>query len=245
MAQHPAIASGRTAVITGGASGVGLAAAEAFRRHGMNVVLADINGEALITESERLRQSGEGGVLAVEANVSSHEDLVRLRDQAFETFGDVAVLMNNAAIEVRTPALVASDDWRRTLDINLGAVIDGTQVFAPQMVAQNKPGAIINTGSKQGITCPPGNAGYNVAKAGVKAFTEQVAHELRETDGCQVTAHLLVPGFTFTGFTRVHTDTKPDGAWMPEQVIDYMLPRLADGDFYIICPDNDVTTELD
>jgi short-subunit dehydrogenase len=113
------------------------------------------------------------------------------------------------------------------------------------MVAQNTPSAIVNTGSKQGITCPPGNTAYNVSKAGVKVTTEALAHELRNIEGCQVTAHLLIPGFTFTGFTRVHTSTKPDAAWTSEQVIDFMLPAMERGEFYILCPDNDVTREMD
>ncbi len=245
MTQHPAISAGRTAVITGAASGIGLAAAERFQSLGMNVVMADNNGVALKAEFDRLRGSNEGKVEAIEVDVSSPTDVLRLRDQAFQAFGEVSVLMNNAGIEPATPALKASDAWARVMQINLWGVIHGTQAFAQPMIDQGTPGAIINTGSKQGITCPPGNAGYNTAKAGVKVFTEQIAHELREIEGCQVSAHLLVPGFTFTGFTRVHTDTKPDGAWMPEQVVDFMLERLGEGDFYILCPDNDVTRDMD
>jgi short-subunit dehydrogenase len=79
----------------------------------------------------------------------------------------------------------------------------------------------------------------------VKVLTEALAHELRNTPNGQVTAHLLIPGFTFTGFTRVRVSEKPAGAWTPEQVIDFMLPALAAGDFYILCPDNDVTREMD
>ena len=104
-------------------------------------------------------------------------------------------------------------------------------------------GAIVNTGSKQGITCPPGNTAYNVTKAGVKVVTEALAHELRNVDGCQISAHLLIPGFTFTGITG--GTEKPAGAWTAEQVIDFMLPAMARGDFYILCPDNEVTREID
>ncbi len=104
---------------------------------------------------------------------------------------------------------------------------------------------IINTGSKQGLTNPPGNAAYNASKAGVRFLTESLAHELRNTEGCQVTAHLLVPGFTFTGLIKKHIADKPDAAWTPEQVTAFMLERLAAGDFYIICPDNDVTVAMD
>jgi short-subunit dehydrogenase len=104
---------------------------------------------------------------------------------------------------------------------------------------------VVNTGSKQGITCPPGDTAYNVSKAGIKVVTEALAHELRNIDGCRITAHLLIPGFTFTGFTRVHTQTKPDAAWSAEQVTEFMIEKMAAGDFYILCPDNAVPREVD
>jgi short-subunit dehydrogenase len=113
------------------------------------------------------------------------------------------------------------------------------------MISQGTPAAIINTGSKQGITCPPGNTAYNVTKAGVKVLTEGLAHALRNIEGCQVTAHLLVPGSTFTGMTARGRTEKPPGSWMPEQVVDFMVAAMAAGDFYIICPDNDVTRDID
>jgi NAD(P)-dependent dehydrogenase (short-subunit alcohol dehydrogenase family) len=102
-----------------------------------------------------------------------------------------------------------------------------------------------NTGSKQGITQPPGNTAYNVSKAAVKALTEGLAHTLREKTGERVTAHLLIPGFTFTGMTRQRMAEKPPAAWNPEQVVDFMFTRLEAGDFYILCPDNEVTREVD
>ena len=79
----------------------------------------------------------------------------------------------------------------------------------------------------------------------MKVVTEALAHELRNTPGCQVTAHLLIPGFVFTGLTRGERRDKPPAAWTPEQTVDFMLTRLEAGDFYILCPDNDVPRELD
>ena len=117
------------------------------------------------------------------------------------------------------------------------------QAFAPDMIGQGTPCAIVNTGSKQGITCPPGDTAYNVSKAGVKVVTEALAHELRNIAGCKVSAHLLIPGFTYTGITGAKE--KPAGAWSADEVIDFMLPAMANGDFYILCPDNEVTRELD
>ena len=92
--------------------------------------------------------------------------------------------------------------WRRILDVNLWGVINGVQAFAPDMIKQGTAAAIVNTGSKQGITCPPGDTAYNVSKAGVKVVTEALAHELRNTEGCRVSAHLLIPGFVFTGYDK-------------------------------------------
>jgi NAD(P)-dependent dehydrogenase (short-subunit alcohol dehydrogenase family) len=124
-------------------------------------------------------------------------------------------------------------------------VINGVQAFAQAMIDQKTPAAIVNTGSKQGITNPPGDAAYNVSKAGIKALTEHLAHQLRNIDGCEVSAHLLAPGFTFTGITQGVRTEKPAGAWTADQVVDEMLRAMDKGDFYILCPDNDVTRAMD
>ncbi len=152
-------------------------------------------------------------------------------------------LMNNAAISPVGRPWEAYADWQRLLGVNLWGVINGVQAFAPSMIAAAKPAVIINTGSKQGITTPPGNAAYNVSKAGVKAFTEATAHDLRSVAGGVVSAHLLIPGFTFTGLTNAKE--KPAAAWTADQVVSFMLDGLARNDFYILCPDNDVTRATD
>jgi NAD(P)-dependent dehydrogenase (short-subunit alcohol dehydrogenase family) len=232
-------------VITGAASGIGLAAARAFAGLGLNVVMADRDEGRLSRAGAEIRRSAPAvAVETLATDVADAGDVARLRDLAFERFGDVAVLMNNAAVAGGGHAFQNPEGWSRLLAVNLFGVINGVQAFAQAMIDQDRPAAIINTGSKQGITMPPGDTAYNVGKAAVKALTEGLAHTLRETPGCQVTAHLLIPGFTYTGMTRGATE-KPPGAWTADQVIAFALERLAAGDFYILCPDNDVTREMD
>jgi NAD(P)-dependent dehydrogenase (short-subunit alcohol dehydrogenase family) len=132
---------------------------------------------------------------------------------------------------------------RASLDVNLWGVIHGVQAFVPAMLERDAPGVVINTGSKQGITSPPGNSAYNMSKAAVKNFTESLAHQVLQAVGRKVSVHLLIPGFTYTGMTG--TPSKPDAAWTPEQVVDFMLTRITAGDFYILCPDHAVDRATD
>ena len=247
MSSHAALLPGRVAVITGAASGIGLAAAQRLAGLGMKVCLADVDADGLEQAAAALRGSvcKAGDLLAVPTDVSRFDAVEHLRDAVYAQFGEVAFLMNNAGTEGGGGLLGERARWRQILDVNLWGVINGVQAFLPAMRAQGTVCAIVNTGSKQGITCPPGDTAYNVSKAGIKVVTEALAHELRNLDGNRISAHLLIPGFTFTGFTRAHTSVKPEGAWLPEQVIDVMLEGMAHGDFYILCPDNSVTRALD
>ncbi len=243
MAFHPAIAAGNVAVITGGASGIGLAAAKRFAGLGMKVCLADVSDRLDSARAEVAALSPD--VIALHTDVSRMEDVQRLKDAAYDRFGAVHVLMNNAGIGAGGGPFANYDGWHQVMAVNLWGVINGVHAFTPAMIAQGTLGAIVNTGSKQGITCPPGNTAYNVTKAGIKVLTEGLQHELRNTPGCRISAHLLVPGFTFTGITQGNRAEKPPGAWTADQVIDYAMDHMAAGDFYIICPDNDVSTDLD
>ncbi len=241
---HPALRPGHAAVVTGGASGIGLACAQRFAGLGLRIMLADRDAQAL--EAARETFGDEAEVMIHACDVSSAADVIALRDHALEAFGSVQVLMNNAGAGMNPgKPWENADGWRQLLDINFGGVLNGVQAFVPSMLETGGPGLVVNTGSKQGITLPPGNAAYNVSKAALKAYTELLAHELRNTEGCEITAHLLIPGFTYTGIIRRFAKEKPPSAWTSEQVADFLLESLARGDFYVLCPDNDVDRPTD
>ena len=245
---HPAMSPDNVAVITGGASGIGLAAAMRFARSGMKVCIADL-GSGRLTEAETKLASaapdGAADIMVMEADVSRIEDVVGLETAVRKRFGGTDILMNNAGIQPASQIFGPLENWQRILGVNLWGVIHGSQVFAPGMIERGRPGLIINTGSKQGITTPPGDPAYNVSKAGIKAFTEALQHELRNAAGGRISAHLMIPGFVFTGLTARGRTEKPAGAWTPEQTVDFMIERVEAGDFYILSPDNDAPRRLD
>ena len=236
------------AVITGGASGIGLAAAMRFARLGMKICIADLGIDRLAEAEAKISSvapGGAGNIMVAAVDVSRFEDVTGLELAVRKRFGGTDILMNNAGIQPGSQMFGPLENWQRILGVNLWGVIHGSQVFAPRMIERGRPGLIINTGSKQGITTPPGDPAYNVSKAGVKAFTEALQHELRNAAGGRISAHLLIPGFVFTGLTARGRSEKPAAAWTAEQTVDFMIERIDAGDFYILCPDNDVPRSLD
>lgn len=243
----PALQPGRVAVITGAAGGIGLAAAKRLAGLGLSVVLADRDGPALAEAGRATAAAARqaDAVLTAPCDVSKPGDLVRLAEIAEHTFGVPSVLMNNAGVGNNPGAPWENlDAWKGLIDVNFWGVVHGVQAFADRMIAAGAPGLIINTGSKQGITTPPGNLAYNVSKTAVKSYTEGLAHALRNLPDPRLSAHLLIPGFTHTGMTA-RAPEKPAGAWTGEQVIEFMLESLVRGDFYILCPDNETSRALD
>lgn len=243
-----ALKPGCVAVVTGGAAGIGLAAAQRFAQLGLRVCIADLGQHRLKHAAEQiaaLAADKAADVMTLETDVSCIEDLRRLETAVRNRFGGTDVLMNNAGIQPGSSILGSIDNWEQVLNVNLWGAIRSTQLFLPAMIERGRPGLVINTGSKQGITTPPGDPAYNVSKAGLKAFTEALQHELRNTPNCKISAHLLIPGFVFTALTAQGRTVKPAAAWTPGQTVDFMMERLANGDFYILCPDNDVPRSLD
>ena len=238
---HPALVPGHVAVITGAASGIGLAAARRFSAMGLKVCLADRDEERLAAAAASIG----GTAVAVPTDVSERAAVEALAATVASRLGPVSVLMNNAGVGGGGDALTNLAGWTRVLGINLMGVLHGVQAFVPAMVASGAPGLVINTGSKQGITCPPGDTAYNVSKAGVKALTEGLAHTLRNTPGCQVSAHLLIPGLTYTGLVARRLPQQPPGAWTPEQVVERLVEGVNRGDFYLWCEDNETPRAVD
>ena len=239
------ITTGNVAVITGAARGIGRAAALRLAGRGMRLVLADVLADELDDTAAAARAAGAREAIAVPTDVGDKAAVEALADAAFGRFGGVDVLMNNAAIGTGGGTFENYGDWRKLFDVNFWGVVNGVQSFVPRMIEAGRPGYVINTGSKQGITTPPGNAAYNASKAAVKVVTEQLAHELRSRGG-RLSAHLLIPGWTFTGLTAADPKAeKPAGAWHADEVVDFMLSALEKGDFYILCPDNETPRSLD
>ncbi|UQY33987.1 SDR family oxidoreductase [Pseudomonas fulva] len=245
---HPAICKNSVAVVTGAALGIGYAIAHKVAKEGMNVVLFDKNSAALKSAASSIRRDApDVNVLAIEGDVTSQADLHRLYEQACE-FGRVSLLVNNAAIITGAGPWDGVSQWRTLMEVNFWSALTLQQLFVETMFSQEGNAAIVNVGSKEGITTRPGNAAYSVSKAAIKVLTEQLAHELRERVGDRITAHLLIPGYTFTpmNFPDMTSSTqKPDAPWTADQVADRLVAQMAEGEFYIFCEDNEASWELD
>ncbi|GAA5881075.1 hypothetical protein JCM3774_003004 [Rhodotorula dairenensis] len=249
--------AGDTAVITGaGYGGIGydvaLLLASRFKVH---VVLADNDSDALEQARIALVTAGvaERDFQARLTDVSDPDDMLQLAQSVYESRGKVDFLHLNAGVSAKVKAYGEAivEEWQKTFAVNLFGVVNGTQAFVDRMIAQDSPAAVVITGSKQGITNPPGtSAAYNASKAAVKSLAESLAHQLLSTS---VSVHLLVPGWVWTklaspaggSLSAFSAAEKPRAAWSAAQVAEELVTRMQQGEFYIVCPDGDVNWDLD
>jgi NAD(P)-dependent dehydrogenase (short-subunit alcohol dehydrogenase family) len=188
---------GKVAVVTGAASGIGLAMATRFAESGMKVVLADVERDALAA-AERTLQGAGHTVLAVPTDVSRGEDVEALATRTVAEFGGVHLLCNNAGVSVAGPLWEHSvRDWEWVLGVNLWGVIHGVRVFVPIMLGQDAEGHVVNTASVAGLTSFPMLGVYNVTKHAVVTLSETLARDL-DLAGARVKVSVLCPGFVRT-----------------------------------------------
>ncbi|MFY0610501.1 MAG: SDR family NAD(P)-dependent oxidoreductase [Hyphomicrobiaceae bacterium] len=238
---------GQTAVVTGAALGIGRAMSKRFAERGLIVVMVDLPGadfDDAVKAARAVAEAGPDSVIALPTDVADPAAIGALRAHVLAQAGQINVLANNAVTRIGRGFDADVAEWRRAMAVNLWGPVQTVDALLPDLLAQDGPAAIINAGSKQGITNPPGHPIYNMTKSALKTYTEALEHHLRNLDGNdgagRVTAHLLVPGWTTTG----KAEHKP-GAWLPEQVVDTMIAAVSDGDFYIVCPDGETTPEMD
>ena len=193
------ILTAKTAVITGGASGIGLALAHRFAADGMNLMLADIESGPLATAVDSLRSAGVQ-VESFELDVRELDQIIALEAATRERFGNVHLLCNNAGVGAGGPVNGLDDleRWKWTIDINLWGVIYGCKVFLPAMVEHGEPAHIVNTASMAGHVASPYMGAYNVSKFGVVALSETLTREMQLANTA-VGVSVLCPAFVATG----------------------------------------------
>ena len=252
---------GRVAVVTGAASGIGLALAERFAAEGMKVVMADIEAAALATASEGLR--GKAPVHATRVDVSRPEDVERLAVETYRAFGAAHVVCNNAGVAVIGAAHEHTlADWQWVIGVNLWGVIHGVRAFLPRMLAGGDEGHIVNTASMAGLTTAPFMSVYDVTKHGVVALSESMYKELAVT-GAPIGVSVVCPGLIDTNIMR-SSRNRPEslaeqgkagpqaqafgqalsdrlvGGYPPSEVAEQVLAGVREGCFYIVPAQPDV-----
>jgi NAD(P)-dependent dehydrogenase (short-subunit alcohol dehydrogenase family) len=194
--------AGRTAAVTGAASGIGLATVEAFAAEGMRIVMADVDGERLLQHASRLAEEG-AQVWAVTADVRDPEALQRVGQAAIEQFGALHVAVNNAGVVVTGNSWELSlDDWHRVIDVNLWGVIHGVRAFVPLILASGEEGHVVNTASMAAVYAPARLGPYAVSKHGILGLSDVLRAELAAIDA-PVGVSVVMPGMIKTGMNPV------------------------------------------
>jgi NAD(P)-dependent dehydrogenase (short-subunit alcohol dehydrogenase family) len=188
---------GKVAVITGGASGIGLAFAQQCAHEGMKLVLADVEEQALQQSTANFKAAGTE-VLALRVDVSKAEEVEQLAEQTFATYGAVHLLFNNAGVGAGTTIWESTlDDWKWVLGVNLWGVVHGVHYFVPRMLASGEEGHIINTASSAGLLAHSGLGPYRASKSAVVSLSETLALELAQR-AAKIKASVLCPEWVQT-----------------------------------------------
>src|SRR5579872_2787807 len=185
---------GKVAVVTGSASGIGKALAEAFAAEGMRLVLADVEAPALEKTTAEFADAGHDAI-GVVTDVTDIESVRHLADEAYATFGAVHLLCNNAGVGPPSAKVweTTPNDWRWTFGVNVFGVVNGIMEFVPRMLASGEEGLVINTSSPDGPISPmPMASVYASTKAALTTLTECLAAQL-EADGAKVRAAVFYP----------------------------------------------------
>ncbi|HXJ81790.1 MAG TPA: SDR family NAD(P)-dependent oxidoreductase [Candidatus Methylomirabilis sp.] len=191
----------RVAVVTGAASGIGLALVERFAAEGMKVVMADIEGSALAKAAKSVQRKGTA-IVATEVDVSRPGDVDRLARETYAAFGAAHVLCNNAGVAVIGAVHEHSlADWQWVINVNLWGVIHGVRAFVPRMLAGGEEAHIVNTASMAGLTTSPFMSVYDVTKHGVVALSESMYKEFVLT-GAPIGVSVVCPGLINTNIMR-------------------------------------------
>ena len=227
---------GRVGVVTGAASGIGLAVATAFAAERMRVVMADVDEEGL---DRHARTLGEGGadVHAVAADVSHPADVERIGRAAVERYGTLHVAVNNAGIvNAGTSWELSVDEWRRVLDVNLWGVIHGIRTFVPLILAGGEEGHVVNVASIAALLPLARLGPYTVAKHGVLGLSDVLQAEL-DAAGAPVGVSVVMPG-------RVRTAMNPIGLIEPATVAANVVDAIRTGRTYVFT-DHDATEAVE
>ena len=200
--------SGRTAVVTGAASGIGRAMAQRFVAAGMRVVLADVDEPALAQAERELAADG-ASVAAVRCDVSSRAEVEALADAAASRFGPVHLACNNAGVSGGSGPIwsTTGNDWNWVLGVNVMGVVHGLQAFVPRMIASGEPGHVVNTSSVSGLSTGPHGI-YGVTKHAVTRLSEIAWYDLRRS-GAPVGISVLCPGIVATRINSAERHRPP------------------------------------